>query len=108
VIIRESLLHNGRVVVVLIDSKHFSEVNLRGLFRLLSKRFPKPQELRIAVFTSLDQLPTPEEEDHERLTSTDPLPYVKQIEKYPNATYTRLTIMKSFSILSVKATRWNV
>jgi hypothetical protein len=89
VIIREALLHNGRVAVVLIDSKQFSETNLRALFRLLSQRFPEPEELHVAVFTSLEQFPTPEEEDYERSAPTDELPYVKKIEKYPNATYTR-------------------
>ena len=81
-------MHNGRVVAVLMDTRHFSEVNLRELFTLLSKRFPKPDELHVAVFSSLDQVPTPEEED--RSTSTDELPYEKQIGKYPNASYMRL------------------
>src|SRR5262249_28962994 len=64
-IVKESLLHNGRVVIVMFDIKHFTEGNLRELFRLMSERFPKPDELHVGVFTSLEQFPTPEEEDYE-------------------------------------------
>ncbi|MCM3872158.1 MAG: hypothetical protein ND895_15855 [Pyrinomonadaceae bacterium] len=69
---------------------------MRELFRLISKRFPEPDELRVGVFTALDQLPTPEEEDYERLFSTNDLAYVKQIEKYPNATYMRTKNREEF------------
>jgi|GEM_PF-3437244 len=52
-----------RFVGVLMDEKAFSEENLRSLFPLLSKRFPDPQRLTVHVFTSLEQVRTPEESD---------------------------------------------
>jgi len=88
-IVKESLVHNGRVVIVMFDIKHFTEGNLRELFRLLSRRFPKPDELHVGVITSLQQFPTPEEEDYEKSSPTHDLSYVEQVGKYPNATYTR-------------------
>jgi len=52
-----------RVVSVLMDEKAFSEENLRTLFPLLSKRFPDPQRLIVHIFTSLEQVRTPEESE---------------------------------------------
>lgn len=53
----------GRSVQILMDEKAFSEPNLRGLFLLLSKRFPRPVRLYVDVATNLAQLSTPEESD---------------------------------------------
>lgn len=93
VIIKNLPLHNGRMVFVLLDPKSFSEKNLRELFLLVSKRFPQPDQLWIAVFTSLEQLPTPEEEDYlgsaQNEEPENDLPYFNNVEKYPGANYTR-------------------
>jgi hypothetical protein len=89
VILKKTLLHNGRVLIVLMEAEHFSEDNLRELFKLLSKRFPTPGELHVGVFTNLSQLPTPEEEDHQELSPTAEESSVKQVARYANASYTR-------------------
>jgi hypothetical protein len=52
-----------RSIVVLMDAKAFSEENLRSLFPLVSKRFPDPQRLIVHIFTSLEQVRTPEESE---------------------------------------------
>lgn len=52
-----------RNVEVLLDVKAFSENTLRQLFVLLSKRFPSPDSLTVDVYTSLEQVDTPEERD---------------------------------------------
>jgi hypothetical protein len=41
----------------------FSEEALTEVFKLLSKRYPDPKWLNIWVYTSLEQLSTPEEKD---------------------------------------------
>ena len=51
----------SRSVRVLLDDKSFSEANLGQLFRLLSKSFPKPADLEVWVYTSMEAAPTPEE-----------------------------------------------
>lgn len=53
-------------VVVLMDEKAFSEDNLKTLFALLSKRFIATPWLDVFVYTSLDQLDTPEQQDAPR------------------------------------------
>jgi hypothetical protein len=50
-----------RSINVLLDDKSFSEANLKQLFRLLSKRFPKPAVLDVWVYSSMEVAPTPEE-----------------------------------------------
>jgi hypothetical protein len=64
-----------RKVTILLDEKAFSEETLKKLFALVSKRYLKPETMRMWVYTSLDQLATPEELD-KPLTSksrkTDP------------------------------------
>ena len=50
-----------RGVDVLMDAKSFSEANLRELLRLVSKRFPDPEELQVDVYTNLEDVLTPEE-----------------------------------------------
>lgn len=45
---------------------------MKELFNLVSKRFPNPDELHVAIYTSLDQIPTPEEEDVKELFHLNP------------------------------------
>lgn len=93
------LLHNGRLIFVLMDEKAFSEVNLKELFKLVSERFPEPDELHVAVFTSLEQYPTPEEEDYSKSlpSSEGKLKVDPSLEKYPIAIYLRNKANESFS-----------
>src|SRR5205085_6018598 len=78
---------------VLLDPKAFSEKNLRELCLLLSKRFRQPDQLVVAVFTSLEQIPTPEEEDYlvssEEEEPENNLSSFNNIKKYPGASYNR-------------------
>ncbi|MFL6229112.1 MAG: hypothetical protein ACJ741_10065 [Pyrinomonadaceae bacterium] len=53
----------NRQVEVLLDEKSFSEETLKTLFRLLSKRFSQPDRLDVEVYTSLEQIDTPEERE---------------------------------------------
>jgi len=55
--------HRILQVEVLMDKNAFSESSLRILFQLLSQRFPKPELLMMDIFTSLEQIDTPEESD---------------------------------------------
>ena len=96
VIVTNRLLHSGRLVFILLDKQSFSEQNLREVFRLVSKRFPKPDQLWITAFTSLEQLPTPEEEDYMVSAPEDSLPFYGDVDKYPSANYTRLKGSESF------------
>lgn len=59
-----------RTVEVLLDETVFSEKTLRKLFDLISRRYPKPQLLRVWVYTNLNQLATPEEEDRGKRSET--------------------------------------
>ncbi len=52
-----------RGVNVLLDPKAFSESNLLQLVELLSKRFPKPEDLIVNIYSDLDDVLTPEEND---------------------------------------------
>lgn len=52
-----------RFVDVLLDEKAFSEETLIELFKLISKRFPRPIDLDVTVYTNLEQISTPEERD---------------------------------------------
>lgn len=96
VIVNSYFLHNGRLVTVFMDHKSFSETNLRELFALLSKRFPKPDTLTVGVFTSLEQLPTPEEEDYAKAVPNAALAFLGEINKYPGASYRRLNGNEGF------------
>ena len=58
-----TIAKSRRTLTVLLDPASFSEENLRELFALLSKRFPQPESLTAQVFTSMEQIPTPEESD---------------------------------------------
>jgi len=50
-----------REMTILLDEKAFSEKTLRELFRLVLRRYPEPARLTATVYTSLEQLGTPEE-----------------------------------------------
>lgn len=63
-----------RTVEVLLDEAAFSETTLKKLFKLVSKRFPKPAWLKVWVYTNLKQLPTPEEDDLPKVSGTDDNP----------------------------------
>lgn len=73
-----------RHVGILLDNKVFSVETCKELFRLVSKRFPEPDQLRITVFSSLEQLPTPEEDDTVN-PSISGGPDIPEREKYPLA-----------------------
>ena len=48
---------------VLLEDKAFNEENLRTLFELLSKRYDSTPNLTVWVYTSLDAVRTPDEND---------------------------------------------
>lgn len=52
-----------RFVEVLIDEAAFGEDNLKDLFTLVSHRYPTPKTMYIDVFTSLEDISTPEESE---------------------------------------------
>lgn len=52
---------------VLIEDKAFNEKDLTTLFELLNKRFPPPTVLMIHVYTSLEAIRTPEENENTNL-----------------------------------------
>jgi hypothetical protein len=74
-----------RGVDVLLDEKSFSESTLRQLFALISKRFPEPTKMYVNVYTSLDDMLTPEEGEHIAINCTLDLTTLK----FPPALYTR-------------------
>ena len=105
-IVSNGLLHNGRLVFALMDEKSFSEENLKELFRLISKRFPKPSELHVAVFTNLEQVQTPEEEDFYKALSPEiEIPTNVNVDRYPSAVYVRSKGKESFSFSVVSPRR---
>lgn len=53
-----------RHVGVLLDERAFSVETLKELFNLVSIRFPQPDRLEVSVYTSLEQLSTPEEREN--------------------------------------------
>ena len=53
-----------RHVGVLLEEKAFSEETLKELFKLVSTRCPQPDRLEVSIYTSLEQLDTPEERDN--------------------------------------------
>jgi hypothetical protein len=64
-----------RAVEVLLDEKAFSEENLKKLFLQVSKRYPEPEWLKIHVYTSLEQVPTPEESEQPAISEDYDNPY---------------------------------
>jgi hypothetical protein len=75
----------ARGVDVLLAEKSFSESTLKQVFALISKRFPGPAELYVSVYTSLDDMLTPEE--GEFVVTNCTLNFAKL--KFPSAFYTR-------------------
>ena len=61
----------NRTVSVLLDEKAFSEETLKEVFKLVTKRFPEPKRLDVWVYTSLEQLDTPEERDRGVISESD-------------------------------------
>jgi hypothetical protein len=72
-----------RNIDVLLDEKAFSEENLKKLFRVLSKGYPKPELLLIEVITNLEQSHTP------GLPQTSAEPDNPNYDNYHWATYHR-------------------
>jgi len=52
-----------RQVWVLMEERAFTEKNLKSLYQLVIKRYPEPYQMDIGVYTSLADVPTPEEAD---------------------------------------------
>ena len=75
-----------RHVGILLDEKAFSEQTLRELFKLVSTRFPMPIRLDVQVFTSLEQVETPEEEAEGYESEMTDIP---EANKYHNALFVR-------------------
>ncbi|MCW5967864.1 MAG: hypothetical protein KIT57_05075 [Blastocatellales bacterium] len=63
-----------RYIEVLLDVNAFSEGNLKILCAFVSKRFPAPNVLHMKVYTHLEDIETPEEQDRGVIfeTSDDP------------------------------------
>ena len=53
----------ARQVWVLMEERAFTEENLKSLYQFVVKRFPEPYQMDIWVYTSLQDVPTPEEAD---------------------------------------------
>jgi hypothetical protein len=89
-------VHSSRAIFVLMDQQSFNETNLKDIFRSVSGRFPKPAQLSITVFTSLQQLPTPEEQDYMMRVPEDSLPFFANVDRFPSANYSRLRGQEKF------------
>lgn len=75
-----------RYVEVLLDDRAFSESNLKELFKLVSRRFPTPRVLHVQVYTSLEDVETPEERDAGRASEGPDDP---SADRYHRAFYLR-------------------
>ena len=75
-----------RYVVILLDEKRFSENTLKSLFKLVSARFPTPRRLEVQVYTSLEQVETPEEHEQGKVSES---PSDPNMDKYHWALFTR-------------------
>lgn len=71
-----------RSIGVLLDERAFSEETLKELFKLLSKRFPKPMTMEVWVSTNLEQVPTPEEGEAGAMSEAPDNP---ALDRYPSA-----------------------
>jgi len=71
----------SRYLEVLLDRKAYSEKTLRELFHLLSERFPTPANMDVQVFTSIEQVPAPEEMG----MGSSEQPDNPRVEKHPSA-----------------------
>lgn len=63
---KENLIetHSYRTITILIDESEFNLTRLRELNSLICKRFPTPTTINTTVYTSLNQIMTPEEIDY--------------------------------------------
>jgi hypothetical protein len=75
-----------RYVEILLDGKAFSERNLKELFRLVSKRFPKPKVLDVQVYTNLEDIETPEERESGKMSEA---PYDRSLDRHHQAFFVR-------------------
>ena len=82
----ETSQRGSRYITVLMDGTAFSEPNLKILFELISKRHLKSVRLIVDVYTSLQQVKTPEEMD---IASVSEQPYDTSLDRYPRAAYVR-------------------
>jgi|SRR5215203_4528485 len=69
---------------VLMDDKTFNEKNLKTLSELLSRRYATAQSLNVYIYTSLDAIKTPEENDRSNLKGP-----VDNYFKFKRAEFTR-------------------
>lgn len=77
-----------RRISILLEESAFNIENLKELFALVCKRYPKPDWLEIYVFTNLIQIPTPEEQDKPPLMESK---FIDPYEgEYPSASMTRI------------------
>lgn len=79
-------------IEVLMEDRAFSEKNLKILFRLLGDRYKSKKALSIDVFTSLDAILTPEENDRQPLKGP-----ISDYRKYKFAFYVRNGFGERFS-----------
>jgi hypothetical protein len=75
-----------RLVEVLLDDKAFSEDNLRELFKRVSRRFPAPRVLSVDVYSSLEDVKTPEEREGAQMSEGPDDP---RADTYHRALYLR-------------------
>src|SRR5574341_2511954 len=75
-----------RYVVILLDERAFSEDTLKSLFKLVSARFPTPHHLNVQIYTSLEQVETPEEYEQGRVSES---PGDPNMDKYHWAFFIR-------------------
>jgi len=102
VIYSNELLHDSRIISVLLERKAFSEKTLKKLFGLIAIRFPQPEELHVTVVTDLDQIPTPEEKDQISFLSYSEVTSILNpiMQKYPTAVYLRQHGNESFHYIT--------
>lgn len=85
----------SRGVSVLLDAKSLTEENLKQLFELLSKRFAEPTDLVVSVYTDLEDVLTPEENEVVWVNCT--VDVAKLTPEHPWAFYIRSVNSESFS-----------
>lgn len=84
--IEKYIFENADVIEVLIDERAFNERNLKTLFKLLKKRFSNKEVLDIQVYTTLNQIRTPEENDYLNLWGVK-----KNVKQYKWAVFTKVS-----------------
>ena len=73
-------------IEIFLQDKDFNEANLRILFGLVAKRYPAPIVLSVRVYTSIENILTPEEMDMPRPAHGPPNP---DADKYHYSNYLR-------------------